>query len=211
MKHFLIFLIFSSISMFSIAQKADVFSNGFSIEAGYLIISDHLNEDSYLSDKLAGQFLFDNGDGFSLNGMSLKITKNTKVEFLDIVCGALIIRDRNTTISNLSDENQNGGGVYFGISPKYKTKHFGLTSDFAVGVLSFKKYMHAYYQIPNGGNLIDEHETKTSQGLGAISSVGFYVSAGRFSLNPSFMLIFSGGANASFTYYGFNIPLVFKF
>ena len=139
------------------------------------------------------------------------MTKNTNIESLDLICGTLIIRDRNTTLSNHSDENQNGGGVYFGISPKYKRKYFGLTSDFALGAFSFKKYMHAYYQIPNGGKLIDEHETKASHGLGAVSSVGFYISAGRFSLNPSFMLIFSGGANAGFTYYGFNLPQVFKF
>lgn len=205
-----LFILLTS-AMLSFAQKADGTLDGLSIEAGYLMISDQLNEDDYLSDKLAGWFQFGSNNGFSLNGLNIKLSKTTKREYLDIICGVLFLRDRNTIISNRSDENQNGGGVYFGISPKYKTKHFGLTSDFAIGVLSFKNYMHAYYQVPNGGRLIDEHITKASHGLGAVSSIGFYVSAGRFSLNPSFMLIFSGGANASFTYYGFNIPLVFKF
>lgn len=211
MKNIGILFILLTSSMLSFAQKADGISDGLSIEAGYLMISDQLNEDAYLSDKLAGWFLFSSNDRFSLNGVNIKLTKTTKREYLDIICGVLFLRDRNTTISNLSDENQNGGGVYFGISPKYKTKHFGLTSDLAIGVLSFKNYMHAYYQIPNGGQLIDDHVTKASQGLGAMSSIGFYVNIGRFSINPNFMLIFSGGSNASFTYYGVNIPLVFKF
>lgn len=210
MKNLTLFLILLVLAIDLTGQTGEKPAPRFSIEAGFLMISDNLNDDDYLDDKY-GNYWFSYGENewINLTGLNIKLSKETRFNAIDLVCGTLFIKDMVTNLSGTSDYHQNGGGVYFGISPKYKTKYFGLTSDFAVGVLSFKKYMHTYIQ--NGSQLIDGHETKTSQGLGAISSVGFYVSAGRFSLNPSFMLIFSGGANASFTYYGFNIPLVFKF
>lgn len=211
MKKSILFILFLIVTNVLFAQKDIQSQPKLSVELGYMIISDNLNHDQYLSRKYPNWFNHENNDSFGMRGVNLKLTLETKWKFIDLVCGTMFLNDRFTILSNMSDYKQNGGGVYLGISPKYKAKHFGLTSDFALGVLSFKKYMHTFYQIPNGGQLIDGHETKASQGLGAVSSVGFYVSAGKFSLNPSFMLIFSGGTNASFTYYGFNIPLVFKF
>ena len=211
MKNLTLFIVLMMLTNVLNSQTSEKSKPTYSIEAGYLMISDNLNDDYYLDDRYGGWFSYGENEGINLIGLNLKMSMETKLNFIDLVCGALFLKDMFTNNSSTSDYHQNGGGVYLGISPKFKTKHFGLTSDFGVGVLSFKKYMHAYYQIPNGGKLIDDHVTKASQGLGAMSSIGFYVNIGRFSINPNFMLIFSGGSNASFTYYGVNIPLVFKF
>lgn len=203
MKKMMISVLMAVCTLPSVAQNGFLQPNKLAVEVGYVLMHDGLNQDDYLSDKFVGRF--SNSDYYSLNGVNLKFIVQTKNENLDLFFGTIFLRSRTEVISNMSDFTQNGGGVYVGISPKFKRKHFGLTSDFAVGILTFKRYQHAYQQHPI--STIDGHETKASYGLGALSSVGFYVSKGRFSLNPSFMMIFSGGANASFTFYGFNVPL----
>ena len=111
--------------------------------------------------------------------------------------------------TNSYDYVFNGGGIYAGISPKLKGKYIGLTSEFAIGVLSFKEYLGIFNNVYEP--FVDIYEKKTSSGLGALSSVGFYLKLGKFSINPSANTIFTGSSSASFLFYGFTLPLAYQF
>ncbi len=110
---------------------------------------------------------------------------------------------------NAHDYIINGGGVYFGISPKLKGKFISLTSMFGAGFFSFKEYVSIVNNIYDP--FADEHDLKASYGPGAISSVGLGIRIWKLGINPSVVAIYSGGAGASFTFYGFNLPITLQF
>lgn len=149
-----------------------------------------------------------------MEGLNLKFTFPSKVEFLDIICGVIAERDATTYIGGISqgsgsDYLLNGGGVYAGISPKLKGKHFGLTSELAIGVFSYKEVISVVRQ--NTSPAIDYNDRRTSAGLGGLASVGAYARYGRIGINPNFNMVISGGDNASFLFYGFTLPLTIAF
>lgn len=184
------------------------------LEIGYLDLYNNLNTDNYFKFKYS--YSTDNGKA-NIGGLSLKINIPTKHEYLDIIVGSVFMKGFdeidfgyvNPSSVNAHDYIINGGGVYFGISPKLKGKFIGLTSDFGLGVFSFKEYV----SIVNNKiePFVDEHNQKASYGLGAISSIGMYINIGKVGLSPSFVSIFSGGSETSFTFYGFNFLLSWQF
>lgn len=171
---------------------------GLSLEVGYNVLFNGLNEDNHLAD--AAGWLF---TGNSMSGLGLRVIKEN--QYFNIVAGCLIMADNNENFTTTSDYLLNGGGVYAGICPKIKGKHIGLTSEFAVGIFSFKEYITL-----NDPPLI-LHEKNASSGLGGLSSVGMYVKFGRISFDPAVEVIFSGGANTSFLFYGIRLPLTIHF
>lgn len=138
----------------------------------------------------------------------------TKREYLDIFFGAMVDIDRSTLGSgtswwdgstNASDHNMNGGGVFAGLSPKWKGEHFGLTSEIGIGVFTFKDVYSHYNNMDEP--FVDIHEEKITYGLGGMGSVGFYVKFGWIGINPNVNMLFTGGENASFLFYGVSLPL----
>ncbi len=184
-----------------------------SIEIGYSVLFNNLNSDNYANFKSS----LANWENTVLNGLSLKFVVNSKHSFIDCFVGTtfMIGADQLGSTSwtsgntNSSDYVINGGGVYAGISPKLKKEHFGLISEFAVGMFSFKEYQAIFNNL--GTPVIDIYDKKTSSGLGAMSSVGFYLKIGKIGISPTAIAIFSGSSSASFLFYGFNIPLLYQF
>lgn len=176
-------------------------------------MSNSLNYDKYASFKSSYGII----NPTTLTGVNLKVSVNSKYPFLDYFAGTMFMVGPDGLSSDSwvsgntasSDYVFNGGGVYAGISPKLKSKHFGLTSEFAIGVFSFKEYQAIFNnQIKPE---VDYYEKKASAGLGAMSSIGFYVRFWRIGINPSINAVFSGSSSASFLFYGFTIPLSFQF
>ncbi|MDD3723786.1 MAG: hypothetical protein PHW92_15130 [Lutibacter sp.] len=184
-----------------------------SIEIGYSVLFNNLNSDNYANFKSS----LASWENTALNGMNIKFAVNSKHSFIDYFVGTtfMVGADQLGSTSwtsgntNSSDYIINGGGVYAGISPKLKKKHFGLTSEFAIGVFSFKEYLAIFNNTETP--VIDIYDKKTSSGLGAISSVGFYFKIGKIGISPEVTAIFSGSSSASFIFYGFNIPLSYQF
>jgi hypothetical protein len=187
------------------AQTTSGESRSFSVSIGYVNLKNAMNGDDYYS------FKYPNGENrgdINLNGGFIKFTRSTSIEYIDLTAGALFVNDNLAIFSTTDDYVSNGGGVFFGISPKSKGKFIGITSDLALGAFSFKEYI-AIYDNFNQVN-VDEYDKKSSHGLGGMAGVGFYVKVGRFGLNPSINAIYSGGANASFLFYGYTIPLTIR-
>lgn len=205
MKHCIILLL----TLFTLTQftcKAQ-FVHTPAIELGYCFHWNKLNEDNYLN------FKYYSPSDVTLDGYNIKLVFPTEIKYIDLIIGSLIELNRGEYgsrswtpgITSANDYKLNGGGVYFGISPKIKGKHFGLTSEFTIGVLSYKEYNGIFNN--EYEPYVDEYIRKTSNGLGALSSIGAYVKFGRVCLNPSLQAIFSGGDQASFLFYGFSLPL----
>lgn len=175
------------------------------IEAGFLFHRNDLNEDNYLDNKSPWGFSGNSGNV----GIDLRFVIPSKIKSLDFVFGTLFEKCWDEYLGTTTDYKLNGGGIYAGISPKIKGKYVGLTSTLALGVLSYKEYFAFYSENP--ATEADIYEKKTSYGLGAMSSIGVYGKLGPVGLHPQFQAIFSGGANASFLFYGFVIPLTIQF
>ncbi|VAW21300.1 hypothetical protein MNBD_BACTEROID01-369 [hydrothermal vent metagenome] len=213
-KRVVVLFITLSFVVTSIAQEVNESTfNNLQVDVGYLIQSNKLNEDNYYDFKYSGY----NIDNSTLEGLSVKFTMPTKRKYLDIIFGVLIglgMDDYGSTSwspgnTDSYDYKINGGGVFAGVSPKLKGKHFGLTCDLAIGVFSYKEYLGIYNNIYEP--FIDSYERKASYGLGGLSALGFYVNFGKIGLNPNVNAIFTGGNNTSFLFYGVNIPLTYKF
>lgn len=184
------------------------------VQIGYLHLYNKLNKDSYFVLKYPNAT--DNSEA-NIGGLNVKLDFPTKYQYIDITIGALVMKGFDEidlghidpSSVNTHDYNINGGGVYLGISPKIKGRHISLTSDFGIGVFSFKEYV----SIVNNRTqpFVDEHNLKASYGLGAISSIGISFNVGKIGINPSLTGIFSGGSGASFTFYGFYLPLSYQF
>lgn len=99
--------------------------------------------------------------------------------------------------------------MFAGISPKLKGEYFGLTSEFGLGVFSYKDYYTSFNNTTDPS--VEIEAKKTTYGPGAMSSLGFYVKVGRFGINPNVNAFFSGGASGSFLFYGASLPITFQF
>ena len=181
---------------------------------GVLVAYNYANDDNYLSFKYP---IWKDNSAVDIMGFKLEIQFPTKYKYLDYSLGSLmLIGERyegrvhqGPGITSVDDYILNGGGVYFAASPKTKGRIFGLTSSFGVGVFSFKEYVSVYDNTVDP--IIDEHDLKASYGLGAISSIGLYLNVWKIGIHPSIFAIYSGGANASFTFIGFELPVTFQF
>jgi hypothetical protein len=212
MRKLLLFILMSLSSFVLFSQEKEQKIKP-SIEIGYTVLFNSLNSDNYanFNSSLA------NWNNTVLTGVNLKFVVNSKQSFLDYFVGTLFmvgadqLGSTGWTPGNTasSDYVTNGGGVYAGISPKLKKKNFGLTSEFAIGVFSFKEYQAIYNNM--GTPVVDIYDKKTSAGLGAMSSLGFYLKIGKIGISPSVEAIFSGSSSASFLFYGFNFPLIYEF
>lgn len=184
------------------------------LELGYLHLYNNLNADNYFEFKYPGAT---DNENVNLGGLNLKLTIPTKLQYLDVIVGTILMKGLDEIDFGYIDPQNvnacdyiiNGGGIYFGIGPKLKGKVIGLTSDFAIGVLSFKEYMSIVNNTTEP--FMDEHQLKASYGLGAISSVGVYINLGKIGINPSLTGIFSGGDKSGFVFYGFNFPVTWHF
>ena len=153
----------------------------------------------------------------NIKAFNLKFTTETRYRNLDLIFGAMaLIGERYNQFSIGTYEKDgyqylmNGGGVYAGISPKWKTKYFGLTSDFAVGIFPIKEYASAVLADEAHPNFTNVNQNKASV-FGAMASVGFYVNVWRIGINPTFNVLYAGGAGAGFFLYGFMLPLTITF
>jgi hypothetical protein len=175
------------------------------LETGFLFHWNTFNIESYLDNRDPTG----TANATGLVGFDLRFTIPTKLDYLDFSFGTILEKGWDTYLSSSTDYIINGGGVYAGVCPKIKMKHFGLTSLVAVGALSYKEYYYYYSTVPDPD--IDLHERKTSFGLGAIGSIGVYAKFGSVGIHPQVHAVFSGGSNASFLFYGVVIPLTIQF
>lgn len=198
----IIFLVLFTLPLYS---QDDTKRNKFDIELGFVYHFNDLNEDNYLSRK--------SPFGLSINresvGLDFRVMINTNYENIRIGVGTILERNGDEYQGTATDYKQNGGGVYFGVSPTLKSRYISLTSFFGIGAFSYKEYF-AYYSV-NPPNEADIYEKKVSHGLGAISSIGIKLEVGKIGINPQVNTIYSGGASGSFFYYGFILPLTIKF
>ena len=199
---FLLLFLGLSLSLFGQSEEK---INKIQLEAGFLFHWNNLNIDSYLDNRDPSG----SASATGLVGIDLRFSIPSKLDYLDFSFGAVLEKGWDQYLTSSTDYVINGGGVYAGISPKIRWKNIGLTSLFAVGVLSYKEYYYYYSSIPDPG--VDIHEKKASFGLGAMSSIGIYGKIGPVGLHPQVQAIFSGGSGASFLFYGFVIPLTIQF
>jgi len=207
-------LFLSGLTSFSQEKWLDESNGKPGIEIGYLHLYNNLNADNYF--RFRYTFATNNRDA-SIGGFSLNLKIPTKLKYIDFTVGSVFMKGFDETdfgniypgSVNAHDYIINGGGAYLGISPKLKGKFISFTSMFGAGIFSFKEYV----SIVNNTTapLVDEHNLKASYGLGAISSVGLGINIWKLGINPSVIAIFSGGSEASFTFYGFNLPITWQF
>jgi len=210
----LLALLSSGLPSFSQEKWFDESNGKPGVEIGYLHLYNNLNADNYF--RFRYRFATDNGDA-SIGGISLKLNIPTKLEYLDITVGSIFLKGLdlidfghvNPEHVNAHDYKINGGGIYFGVSPTLKGKILSLTTEFGAGFFSFKEYVSIVNNIYEP--FVDEHNLKASYGPGAISSVGLGIRIWKLGINPSVVAIYSGGAGASFTFYGFNLPITLQF
>lgn len=186
------------------------------VEVGFGVFSNSLNRDAYLDMNYPSGVI--SGDS-KLKAFNLKFTAPTRYRNLDLIFGAMAIIGQNydSYIVDVGGYDRrgyqylmNGGGGYAGISPKWKTKYFGLTSDFAVGIFPIKEYASAVIADEAHPNFTNVNQNKASV-FGAMASVGFYVNVWRIGINPTFNVLYAGGAGAGFFLYGFMLPLTITF
>jgi len=214
MKNTITLLVMISLSFNLYAQEEKVELKKIQLDIGYMYLSNSLNGDNYYKFKYNGA---PNTEETSMSGINTKFTMPSKNEYIDIVFGSLLLigNDKLGSTSwspgqtNSYDYKLNGGGIYFGVSTKLKGKYIGLTSDFTIGVFSFKEYLGIFNNTQEP--FTDVYEKKASNGLGAMSSLGFYIKLGRFGINPSVNALYSGGSQTSFLFYGFVVPITFQF
>ena len=215
MKKHIILLLLITQCLQTLGQNTEVATpNKLQLEIGYTFLSNSLNGDNYY------RFLYaqaPNTKETTMSGVNIKFTLPTKNKSIDFIFGSMFLlgNDELGTTSwtsqqtNAYDYILNGGGVYAGISPKVKKKNWGVTSDFAIGLFSFKEYLAIYNNLQNP--IIKEYEKKASYGLGATTSVGVYFNFGKLGINPTLNAVYSGSSSASFLFYGFTLPLTFQF
>jgi hypothetical protein len=197
-------LLFLGLS-FSLFGQGEKKINKIQLEAGFLFHWNNFNIDSYLDNRDPSG----SANATGLVGIDLRFSMPTRLDYLDFSFGTVLEKGWDQYLTSSSDYIINGGGVYAGVSPKIRWKNIGLTSLFAVGVLSYKEYYYYYSSIPDPD--VDIHEKKASFGFGAMSSVGIYGKIGPVGIHPQAQAIFTGGNNASFLFYGFVIPLTIQF
>lgn len=187
--------------------------NSFNISFGYGLLYNDLNEDYYMLYKYQGYT-----DLYSLDNFSLKVEIPTKYNFLDLTFGATYTVDKLEYGDNLSwvvgsygrsNEYLNGGSIYMGISPKLKFKYFGLTSEFCLGYYTYRQHLTLFDLTQNP--TIDVHQVIETSGLGAQINAGVYFKIWRIGINPKISYVLSADSDASYLFYGFEVPLVLYF
>jgi hypothetical protein len=211
MKHLFMFILFLQ-PLLVIGQNDEIFTS-MKLEVGYVVHFNSLNKDDYLS------YMYPNVPEPSgvLHGLNIKVILPTKIKNIESFIGSVFLVNGDQVSStgwtpgntNSSGFIKNGGGVFAGLSPGLRGKHIGVTSDFAVGIYSFKEYFFGVNSVSLP--FYEYYEKKASYGLGAMSSIGVYGKIGPVGLHPQAQVIFSGGNNASFLFYGFVIPLTIQF
>ncbi len=200
----------------AMAQSTEKERMSFKVEVGFGVFSNSLNRDAYLDMNYPSGII--SGDS-KMKAFNLKFTAPTRYRNLDLIFGAMAIIGQNydSYIVDVGGYDRrgyqylmNGGGGYAGISPKWKTKYFGLTSDFAVGIFPIKEYASAVLADEAHPNFTNVNQNKASV-FGAMASVGFYVNVWRIGINPTFNVLYAGGAGAGFFLYGFMLPLTITF
>ncbi|MGL5317860.1 MAG: hypothetical protein ACRC9Q_04100 [Bacteroidales bacterium] len=181
---FLILLFLPFYPIFSQTEK-------FSVEIGYA----YLNTQAISPAEGAEGFL-----EYAPSALTAKLSLATKWSFLDLSVGGI-------KLIKYGDEEDciNGGGVYVGVSPKFKRKYFGITSDLGIGAFGIRQYKNVL--------LLDKSRSITSYGgagLGAYMALGVYFKYKQLSINPSVCCFFNGG-DISYMMTGINIPLVYHF
>lgn len=73
-----------------------------------------------------------------------------------------------------------------------------------------KEYASAVLADEAHPNFTNVNQNKASV-FGAMASVGFYVNVWRIGINPTFNVLYAGGAGAGFFLYGFMLPLTITF
>ncbi len=216
MKKLLLIIICALFVVPAMAQTTEKERMPFKVEVGFGVFSNSLNRDAYLDMNYPSGVI--TGDD-KMQVFNLKFTTPTRYRNLDLVFGAMAIIGHSYdtyTVDVGGYERQgyqylmNGGGVYAGISPKWKTKYFGLTSDFAVGIFPIKEYASAVLADEAHPNFTNVNQNKASV-FGAMASVGFYVNVWRIGINPTFNVLYAGGTGTGFFLYGFMLPLTVTF
>ncbi|MGB1295457.1 MAG: hypothetical protein ACPG6V_08235 [Flavobacteriales bacterium] len=187
-------------------------TNSFKVEFGVVFSDNSKNKIepySYVIDNYDTHFKDD------VTSFDLKLVKSTKMNFLDLV-GGVIYTIGGDLSSNTKKKNSdfiygqmNGGGVYAGARASHKKKHWGLTAEVCIGLLTYKDYL-AVNKVEEDPKYT-EFKTLSSGGLGSITSFGFYLEFGHFGVHPGYSLIFSGGSNGSFVLPSFRIPVTYSF
>ena len=198
------------------AQSTEKERMAFKGEVWFGVFSNSLNRDAYLDMNYPSGII--SGDS-KMKAFNLKFTAPTRYRNLDLIFGgmAIIGQKYDSYIVDVGGYDRrgyqylmNGGGVYAGISPKWKTKYFGLTSDFAVGIFPIKEYASAVLADEAHPNFTNVNQNKASV-IGALASVGIYENVWRIGINPTFIVLNAGGAGAGFFQYGFMLPLTITF
>ena len=214
MKLFIPILMFCSLTVTLFSQEKTILFDHLQMDFGYIYMRNRLNSDHYFSYINRNRGL--SNANTSMSGGNLKFTLPTKIKYLDLVFGTTFLVGNDDIGSsfwypgytNSTDYLLNGGGVYAGVSPKLKGKRIGLTSEIIIGVFAFKEYIIMFNN--RYEPYVDIHEKRTSNGIGGMSSLGFYFKKGKIGINPSFNLIFSNGDKAGFVFYGFVIPITYQ-
>ncbi|HPC97732.1 MAG TPA: hypothetical protein P5257_05295 [Bacteroidales bacterium] len=199
-----IFILILMSACLNLAGQTEKRINGIRLETGFLFHWNTLNTDHYID------YVSPSGPNSAsgLTGADLRIVFPTKFMNLDLIAGTLFEKCWDSYLTSSHNYSMNGGGVYAGISPCIKTKNFGFTSLFAIGMLSYKEY---FYYAPDSNLSSIIERKKYSSGPGAISSLGIYGRIGPVGVHPQLQAVFSGGSNASFLFYGFILPLTVQF
>jgi hypothetical protein len=212
MKRLLMTLVMSAVVLGAAAQDRKS-GEKFQIEAGYGIFSNSLNVDHFQVNKDPYAY---NGD-VKMQGVNVKFTMPSKWKYLDFVFGATYMKSpsmrESITVDNVTKTREyvlNGGGIYVGVSPKWKTEHFGLTSELSLGFFPFREINTLAIN-----NLADSGKNYNNQLLrstvfGGIASAGFYVKFGRFGINPTLNLMLAS-EDTTYVFYGLTIPLTISF
>lgn len=211
MKKILLFLLISLINLVAISQEVSK-KNNFNLHFGYGFIYNDLNNDSYFWYKYPDYDKFD-----MLQNYTLKVEIPTKLKYLDLIFGAsfandlLYYADGDGCVQGAygrGNQFMNGGSIFTGVSPKLKFKNFGLTSEIRIGYFTYREHLSFYDTVYEK---VDVHERIESSGLGAQINAGFYLKLWRIGVNPQANFILSADADASYIFYGFEIPLVLYF
>ncbi|MBN2638332.1 MAG: hypothetical protein JXR65_04525 [Bacteroidales bacterium] len=215
MKRFIVFiLLFAGTSFVALAQTFTPINTKLKMEIGYAFYSNFFNGENYFRYKAENA---PDNNITSMSGLNLKFSLPTKIKCIDLFFGALLLKgnDRISSTSwssgntNSSEYILNGGGVYFGISPRTNWKIAGFNSEFALGIFSFKEYTGVFDNLYEP--YADIYEKKATGGLGAMSSVGVYLNVWKIGINPKISVIYSGSSSASFTFLGVILPVTFRF
>lgn len=208
MKKNLLIILVLMINLVAKSQEVSK-KNNFNISVGYGFLYNDLNEDSYYWYKYQEYTVLENIENYSL-----KVEIPTKLKYLDITFGASYAVDRlsygdgdycEQGVYGRGNEYLNGGSIYFGVSPKLKFKYFGLTSELNIGYYTYRHHFSSFDLTLNPP--VDVNMTKETSGLGAQINAGVYLKLWRVGVNPKISYILSSDYDASFIFYGFEIPL----